>query len=161
MRHSTKTIGVLVLLAVVVPLAACSYSTDFVIVNNSTEVLKVEYRVKENPYEFAPPLTPATLPAAQLGSHETSDWTALDSTQYVLDPAQRTVTVVLFPGQALLVCRMHNYSGHGDTIKAKDFPLDQITLGGDRGVLSLTGDDARTTFSNSFKQVYVLAYPPE
>ena len=154
-----KTIGVLVLVTLVLSLTACSYSTDFVIVNNSTEVLKVEYRVKETPYEFAPPVTPAVLPASQLGSHETGDWTKLDRLQYVLDPDQRTVTIVLFPGQALLVNRMRDYAGHGDAAKAKDFPLDQITLDGASGVLSLSGDEARTKFSPSFKQVFVLAYP--
>ena len=141
-------------------LTACSYATDFVIVNDSTQVLKIEYRIKENPYEFAPPETPSLLPASQLGSHETRDWTKLEPGQYALDPHQRTVSVSIMPGQALLVCRMHNYGGHGDPLDAKEFPLDQIKLEGASGALLLTGDEARTKFSNGLfqKQLYVLAY---
>ena len=137
MLHRFKTIGVLVLLAFLMSLTACSYSTDFVIVNDSTQVLKIEYRIKESRGEFAPPETPSLLPASKLGSHETQDWTRLKFGQYTLDPHQRTVSVSIMPGQALLVCRMHNYGGHDDARDAKEFPIDQIKLEGASGALLL------------------------
>ena len=149
--------GALVLLALVVSLTACSYATDFVIVNNSTEVLKVEYRFKEFPGDFAP-AAPSIVPGSQLSSHGNQKWTRLESGQYKIEPIQRTVTVEIQPGQALLVSRMHNYGGHSDSRDAKEFPVDQITLSGASGVLLLNGEVARTKFSETSRALYVLEY---
>lgn len=56
-----RVTGTVVLLALVTSLTACSYVTDFVIVNDSTEVLKVEYRFKEVPGDFDP-AAPSIVP---------------------------------------------------------------------------------------------------
>lgn len=97
-----RTTGKLILLVVVVSLTACSYSTDFVIVNDTTEILNIEYRVKEFPGEFSPPATPSILPVSQLSSRGNRQWTRLQSEQYNVDPQKRTVSVRIGPGQALL-----------------------------------------------------------
>jgi hypothetical protein len=158
MKTTRRTLtAALVLLALVVLLAACSYATEFVIVNASSQVLRVDYRVKEVPGDFAPPVTPSILPASQLSSHENQEWTRLASEQYEIDPAQRTVSVRIMPGQALLLCRMHNYRG-SDASDAKRFPLEQIRMEGANGVLLLSGEQARTRFSQESRSLYRLDY---
>ena len=154
---TVKVAGALVLLASVVSLTACSYATDFVIVNDSTEVLKVEYRFKDFPGDFAP-AAPSIVPGSQLSSHGNQKWTRLESGQYQIEPNQRAVSVSIMPGQALLVCRMPGYGGHSEAWNAKEFPVDQITLNGTSGVLLLKGEVARTTFSEISRALYVLEY---
>jgi hypothetical protein len=153
-----RTTGALFLLIVVVSLTACSYSTDFVIVNDTTEILNIEYRVKEFPGEFSPPETPSILPVSQLSSRGNQQWTRLQSGQYNVDPQKRTVSVRIAPGQALLVCKMSNYGGHSPEWDAKEFPLEQIKLDGTGGVSLLNGDEARTSFSERSRALYVLVY---
>jgi len=159
MKTTLRTItGAVVLLALVLSLAACSYATEFVIVNDSTQVLWVEYRVKKVPGDFEPPVIPSVLPASQLSSHEYQDWTRLESEQYAINPAQRTIWVKITPRQALLVCRMHNYGGNNDAWDAERFPLEQIRMDGVRGVLLVSGEQARTTFSQASRSLYRLNY---
>jgi hypothetical protein len=158
MKTALRTLtAALVLLALVVSLAACSYATEFVIVNESTQVLRIDYRVKEVPGDFAPPVTPSILPASQLSSHENQEWTRLASEQYEIDPAQRTVSVRIMPGQALLLCRMSNYGG-SDAWDAKEFPLEQIRMEGASGVVLLSGEQARTRFTQASRVLYGLDY---
>lgn len=159
MKTAVRTLtGAVVLLALVVSLAACSYSTEFVIVNDSTQILRVDYQVKEVPGDFAAPVTPAILPGPKLSSHGNQEWTKLESEQYEIDPTQRTVSVRIMPGQALLVCRMHNYGGNSDAWDAKEFPLEQIRMEGASGVVFLSGEQARTSFSQSSRALYRLDY---
>lgn len=153
-----KITAAVVLFGLVVLQTACSYATEFVIVNNSTQILKVEYRVKEFPGEFAPPETPSILPGSQLSSRGNQKWIRLEPGQYKIDPNQRAVSVSIMPGQALLVCRMHNYGGHSDTSDAKEFPLDQIRLEGVSGVSVLNAEEARTNFSQTSRVLYILSY---
>jgi hypothetical protein len=159
MKTALRTLtGAVVLLALVVSLAACSYATEFVIVNDSTQVLWVDYWVKEVPGDFALPVIPSILPVSQLGSHEYQDWTRLESEQYEIDAAQRTVSVKIMPGQALLVCRMNGYGGHSDPLGAKEFPLAQIRMDGASGLLLLSGEEAQTKFSKESRVLYHLDY---
>lgn len=153
-----RAIGSLLTLAALVSATACSYATEFVIVNDSAQVLMLEYRVKSFPGEFAPPENPATLQASQLSSHGNRDWTRLASAQYRMDANHRSVKLSLMPGQALLVCKIHNYAGHNDAWDAQEFPLDQITLSGSNGVLLLKGEEARTRFSQRSRVLFVLDY---
>ena len=156
--HITKVTGVLVLLASVASLTACSYATDFVIANNSTQILYVEYHVTEFPGDFDLPTTPSVFPVSQLSAHGNKDWIKLESGQYQTDSNQRTVSVSIMPGQARLVSRMHNYGGHSDPFDAKEFPLDRIRLDGASGVRLLNGEEARTSFSENSRALYVLEY---
>ena len=154
---SVKSAGAVVMLALVVSLTACSYSAQFVIVNNSTQTLYVEYRGKEVPGKFAPPETPSILPASELNSNGKNDWTKLEFGQYTVNPEQRTVSVQIKPGQAFLVCSRINYPGHNDTL-ASDFPVTQIRLEGASGAFIFSGDEARTKFSRISLVLYVLDY---
>ena len=158
MNTALRTLTGAVVLLALVSLASCSFTTEFVIVNDSAEVLWLEYWVKEVPGDFVPPVTPSILPVSQLSSHEHQDWTRLEPGQYAIDPAQRTVSVRIMPGQALLVYSMNHYGGHNDAWDAKEFRLEQIRMEGASGVLLLSGEEARTKFSQASRSLYYLDY---
>lgn len=154
---SVKSAGVVVLLALAASLTACSFSTQVVIVNNSTQTLYVEYRVKDFTGKFAPPETPSTLPASELSSSKSDDWTQMRPWQYTVNSEQRTVSVPLMPRQALLVCRITNYGGHNEA-RADRFPISQIRLEGFSGTFLVSGEQAETRFTYQSMDLYVLEY---
>ena len=47
-------------------LGACSYATDFVIVNESDTAIMIRYEVKDFPGPFYPPTTPGVVAASEL-----------------------------------------------------------------------------------------------
>ena len=139
-------------------LTACSYSTDFVVINDSANPVEVQYKVKNYPGSFAPPATPSTITSSQLDSHGGQQWKKLNSDQYQIDVETRTVIVRLMPHEALLVASMHNYGGHEDAWDAKEFPIDEIAVSGSDGELRLAGQQARITFSEISRALYTLTY---
>lgn len=134
--------------------AACSYLTDFVIVNESDGPIIVRYEVKDYPGAFYPPEVPKVMPASELGERG-KQW---DAIQYELDEASRSVTTQLMPGQALRLTTIHHYSGHDDPIDAENFQIRRITVSGTRGELDLKGEQARTTFTRVSLTLYKLTY---
>lgn len=135
-------------------LAACSYLTDFVIVNESDGPITIRYEVKDFPGPFSPPVAPGVLPASQL-SEDGQQWNPV---QYELDEASRSVTTRLMPGQALRITTIHHYSGHDDPSDAENFQIRKITVSGSRGELNLTDELARTAFSKVARTLYTLTY---
>jgi hypothetical protein len=154
MKYATT----IVLLGVVTLLSACSYATDFVVVNQSEKALDVQYRVKDFPGAFVLPEIPATVPSSQLSTKGSQQWSKLGSERYQVDPQNRTVSIRLLPGEALLVARIHNYAGHEDAWGAKEFPLSQLTVKGTNGEISLNNEQTRTSFSEVSKALYTLTY---
>lgn len=155
--HVTLT-GGLLLLAITVSLTACSYATDFVVVNNSAQVLRVEYHVKEFVSDSGPPLVPSISNDSELSSNARQEWKKLQAEQYESNSQQRTVAVSIMPGQALLVCTLHNYPGHTSASGARQFPLDHITLNSGKGVMLFNGELTRTQFTRKSNSLYVLEY---
>ncbi len=137
---------------------ACSYITDFAVVNESDQPIEVWYKVKNYPGPFAPPVTPATIAATQLSSKGSQQWTTLTSEQYQLHQESRTVQVRVMPHQALLIANMHNYIGHEDAWGANEFPIEEITIRGGQGEIKLADQKARTTFSQVSRALYILTY---
>jgi hypothetical protein len=91
--------------------AACSYSTDFVVVNESERPIEVRYKIKGFP--VGPPTftaSPAKKDASQLGSRDRNIWKKLEPDEYRIDAGNRTVTVVVSPREALWVTSMHHIS---------------------------------------------------
>lgn len=134
--------------------AACSYITDFVIVNESDSPVIVRYVVKDFPGSFYVPTEPKVVAASQL-SEDGRQWNPV---HFEVDEASRSVTTQLMPGQALRVAVMHHYSGHDDPGDAENFQIRQITVTGIRGELNLTDDQARTTFTRVARTLYTLTY---
>jgi len=139
-------------------LMACSYRTDFVVINESGQAAEIRYKVKDFPGPFTPPVTPATIEASQLSTHGGQQWKVLPSNQYQLDQENRTVIVRLEQHEALRVASMHNYGGHQDSRDAEHFPIEEITIAGAVGEKTLKEQQARTAFSNVSRALYTLTY---
>ena len=137
---------------------ACSYLTDFVVVDRSSQPVEVRYKVKKHPGGFAPPVTPATIDISQLSAKGGQDWNPLVSTEYQIDEANWTVTVTLEPGKALRLSTMHHYTGPEDPIDRDSFPIEEISLTGANGATTLVGEQARVTFARESRVLYTLTY---
>ena len=144
----------MVLVGSVCLLAACSYTTNFVIVNESDGPITVRYEVKDFPGPFYPPTTPGVAAAADL-SEDGQQWSPA---QFTVDEASRSVTTQLLPGQALLIASMNHYTGHDDPNDAEKYQIRRIVVSGTRGELNLSDEQARTTFTKVATTLYTLTY---
>jgi len=153
-----RIVTISTLLAATFLLTSCSYATDFVVINDSDHPAEIRYKIKDFPSPFGPPVTPATITASQLSAHGAQQWKVLTSDQYQLDQGNRTVIVRLDEHEALRIASMHKYGGHQDPRDAKDFPVEEITITGEVGEISLEGQQARTTFSDVSRALYTLTY---
>lgn len=133
---------------------ACSYATDFVIVNESDTAITIRYEVKDFPGPFYPPTTPGVVAASEL-SEDGQNWTP---TQFQLDEASRSVTAQLMPGQAFRVATMNHYSGHDDPTDTYKYQIRRIVVSGAHGDLEFTDEQARTAFTRVARSLYTLTY---
>lgn len=149
-----RRVILLALVGSLIFLSACSYATDFVIVNESDAAIMIRYEVKDFPGPFYPPTAPAVMAASEL-SEDGRQWIP---TQFQLDDASRSVTTQLMPGQALLVARMSHYSGHDDPTDDHKYQIRRIVVSGARGDLEYTDEQARTAFTRVARTLYTLTY---
>jgi hypothetical protein len=147
-----------VLCGVALTLSGCSYKTNFVIVNESGQLIEVRYQVKDHPGPFYPPVPPASMSAGDLSSKANNNWSELPASRLQIDEAQRTVTVLVKPNEALLVASMHNYFGHDNEWDAREFPIQEINVLGSKGKMSVVGDQTRRSFSKVSIALYTLTY---
>ena len=143
-----------VLAAFLCSFAACSFATNFVIVNESDSPVIVRYEIKEFPGEFYLPEKPVVVAASDL-SEDGPEWKPI---QFEVDEATRSVTTQLMPGEALRIARLNSYMGHDDPNSADDFQIRTITVSGTHGQLNLTDEQARTTFTKVSSALYTLTY---
>ena len=135
-------------------LGACSYATDFVIVNESNTAIMIHYEVEDFPGPFYPPTAPGVVAASEL-SEDGQEWTP---TQFQLDEASRSVTAQLMPGRAFRVATMNHYSGHDDPTDDHKYQIRRIVVSGTRGELEFSGEQARTAFTRIARSLYTLTY---
>jgi hypothetical protein len=129
------------LLLLVCTLTACSFSTDFVIVNASNSPIEVRYKIGEtgiNALDVAG--RPATLAVSKLSSRE---WQELSSTQYAFDQGARTVTVSLMPDTALRVTRVRDWS---ESSTMPSFIIQEVNIIAASGEIILKGDQVYKSF---------------
>lgn len=144
----------MVLVGSVCLLAACSYATDFVIVNESDGPITIRYEVKNFPGPFYPSTTPGVVAASEL-SEDGQQWNPV---QFAVDEASRSVTTQLMPGQALRIATMNHYTGHDDPNDAEKYQIRRIIVSGTRGELNLSDQQARTAFTKVASTLYTLTY---
>jgi hypothetical protein len=144
--------------ALAVLLSACSYTTSFVVLNESAQPVFVKYRIKNLHTE---PLKqtgePAKVAEANLRERD-KQWQVLKAGEYQLDDEGRTVTVELKPHEALRVLHVSNYGGHNDEYSAGKFEIEEITLSGASGELKIRGEQTRRYFLEETANLYVLSY---
>jgi hypothetical protein len=158
MRRKMRRCLTILILAPVVLLSACSFTTNFVVVNESAQAVVVKYRIKDSRSEpFQVVGGPAKLDEANLRDRE-KQWQVLKDGEYQLDRETRTVTVELLPHEALRVQQTSNYSSHDDEYSASKFEIEEITLSGASGELKIRGEQTRRYFVEETDTLYVLSY---
>lgn len=144
----------ILLLLFAVTLAACSFSTDFVVVNASGQSIEITYKIGETGGE---PLVatgkPATLPASQISSRE---WQELPLAQYAFDREKRAVTISLSPGAALRVYQGAEWS---ERETGADFIIRELNIRGANGEVILKGDQVYKSFVAVPKPFYAFGPP--
>ena len=145
------------LLLLTLALAGCSYSTSFVVVNESKQPVEISYKYKSHsaggPFELHE--LPARVAADLLESKGGNEWQELGPSDYVLDRENRVVRVRIMPGEALRIYRFINYRGHEDT---RNYPFEEISIRGENGEVKYTGEKARSSFSEVSMSLYTLTY---
>ncbi len=148
---------ILVLLLLTISLASCSYSTDFVVLNDANHAIQVVYKVKpQGPPTLA--IEPMVVSASNLETRDKSEWKKLAPDRFCVDQVDRTVTVTLSPHEALWVTTMPHYIGDKDPNDVKNFPIEEVSVAGAGGEMRFTGDKARKAFERKSRVLYVLSY---
>jgi hypothetical protein len=150
-----------VLVAAMAAVAGCSWENPFVIVNESASDITVEYQFGIHPATANrhPPVRVFELPGLK-NKDTVSDfdepWHAVSQDRLSTDEGQGIVRVVLAPGDALRVRRVHNYS-IGEYWE-HDVLLESVSITTPLGGVRYTGDQLRSRFVAD-GQVYVLRFP--
>jgi hypothetical protein len=140
-------------------ISGCSYTTSFVIVNKSSQLIEVRYSIKRtdhDPPTFTP--RPAKIAASEISTRDKRAWRNLTSDEFQVDQETRTVTVYVNPGEALWVTNMFHYFGDEDPIDVREWPIAEITLTGVEGGMTFTGDKSRQAFQYESRVLYTLTY---
>jgi len=149
----------ILLLAFVSLFTACSFFTDFVVVNESDHHIDVRYEIKNLPGE---PLdlteAPATIVTSQLRDRNKL-WQKLSDAQYQLDRKSRTITVRVMPNNALRITSIHRIGGQiDDNLEEGSFPIEEIIVIGPYGEIRVSGRQARKIFVAESNRLYTLTY---
>jgi hypothetical protein len=141
-------------------LMACSYLTDFVVVNATDSPIEIQYVIKK-PATPVPrqtlPITPAIKAVSQL--HQQIAWRELATSQYKFDPDNRTVVVSLSPNEALRIEQCNLVDGPvDDAHQAAKFSIEEINIIGSRGEIKLQGEQLRKMFMSESSKLHSLTY---
>jgi hypothetical protein len=138
---------------------ACSYITDFVIINASESPVEVTYKIKEPPNG---PKNISVIPsiklASQLKSDDKNKWNDLAVDRYRSDQASRTVIVKLLSQEALFLTSMHHYTGPDDPHDVECFPIEELSIIGSVGNLKSSGKQLLRAFTEQSRVLYTLTY---
>lgn len=142
-------------------MTACSYLTDFVVVNATDSPIEIRYVVKKPvdpiPPRQALPIIPAIKSVSQL--HHQIAWRELSPPQYTYDPDKHTVIVSLMPREALRIEQRNLVDGKVDDAHlAEKFQIEEIIITGSHGEVKLQGEQLRKMFAAESKKIHVLTY---
>jgi hypothetical protein len=151
MRH--RTLRLLSLGLLLSALSACSYMTDFIVVNDSGSPVEVRYTFKAAHYSGPP----AKKPLDKLDDDHTP-WRKVPEGEFSNDPGARAITVTLGPGEALRVFEGANWRSHGDRDDDDSFALDSVRITGANGVVEYEGRQAQYQFQWKDDSLYQLTY---
>lgn len=148
------------LLSSVVALTACSYSTNFVVINAANNPIEVRYRLKKPMNPLAPsrlPEVPSVKPISELDRQ--IPWRELPTSRFTFDPNTRTAVVSLMPGETLRVEQRKLSEGpQDDAHQAANFSIEEINITGTNGEVTFQGEQARKSFVAASKTLYTLTY---
>ena len=135
-------------------LTSCSFSSDFIVINDSPQPIEVTYRFK-----FAGQITrPATVARSEVTTSRPEHWQELPADRYAVDRVWRTVKLSLLPAEALRVEWLHDYFSHDGHSSEGALPIDELTIRGASGEIVLRGEQVRLNFVKQGSQVFTLTY---
>jgi hypothetical protein len=160
-QHGWKMRSLSLLLIIVFSLVcvACSYITDFVVINASESPVEIGYKVKEppnGPQKIS--VIPAIKLASQLKSNEKYKWKDLAVDRHEIDQASRTVIVKLLRQEALFLARLHHYTGPDDQHDVNFFPIEELSIAGSVGNWKSSGKQLLRAFTEQSRILYTLTY---
>jgi hypothetical protein len=163
-RLKARCLLTVCLLGGIYSLTACSYLTDFVLVNATEQPIEIRYIIKKPAAPFPPfppsqtlPITPAVKDVSQL--HQQIAWRELSASQYIFDPDSRKVMVTLRPNEALRIEQRNLVDGKADDAhQAARFSIEEVDITGSYGGIKLQGEQLRKMFVPESKKVYTLTY---
>ena len=139
---------------------ACSTSSDFVILNRSSEKVEVKYKWKRctpdsRSNSHSDNMFPTKLTIREFESSG-SEWLNLDQGSYENDGC--TFIVNVEPGQALRLFQAYNYSDRDDEYSDYRFGVQDLTIAGRNGVVRLEGRQTQNSFKKIDTGNYVIEY---
>ena len=161
MNQLMKTPLFLVLLSSVAALTACSYSTNFVVINATNNSIEVRYRIKKPIDPLAPSRLPEVPAVKQISELDRQiPWRELPASRFTFDPDTRVAVVSLMPGETLRVeQRKLNDGTQDDSYQNANFSIEEIKITGNIGEVTLRGEQVRRSFVPVSKTLYTLTYP--
>ena len=147
------------LIILTIGVAGCSYSTDFVVVNQTDSAIFVVYKFKTFENQIAKfEIQPRAVLESELSGRHMTKWQQLSADRYEVDQANRIVKVSLKPHEALWVTSMSHYLGDDSPHDVARFPVQEISMNGPAGEMKFTGDKARKAFEYQSTTLYTLTY---
>ena len=153
-----KRVLIFLTFALALLLTACSYTTNFVILNATDQPVELRYKIKASERD---PVQVAGEPRKTAGEklrNSDKEWRLLVPGEYSVDRQSRAVIIRVMPHEAVLVRQLTNYGGHDDTSDAEAFAIEEIRLGGASGEVTFRGDEARRSFLRESDNLYMLTY---
>ncbi len=133
--------------------SACSWFTNFVIVNKSNAPAKIQLKYK--PLSGERYLIKKTL--TEKGEIPDGSWQKLSSEEYTDNKPAEIVNLTLAPNTALAIGEELNYTGH-ESGKAEDFKVIGLEISGASGTVNFEGRQVLLQFEKQSDSLYTLVY---
>jgi hypothetical protein len=138
---------------------ACSYATEFYVVNLSEASIEISYKFRALP--TSPEnlrFVPTIKLASQLEATSRYDLKEVATDRYKIDQVTRTVTVSVLPQEALQITSMRGYTGDAVVMNINGFLLEKVSIAGSTGEVAFSGKQLFRFFSKQSKILYTLTY---
>lgn len=133
--------------------SACSYFTQFVIINKSNA--PAEIQLKYEPLSGERYLMKKSLDEKGLISD--GDWQKLAAEEFTDNKPAEIVNLTLAPNTALAVANELNYTGH-ESDSASDFKVNGLEINGASGAVNFEGRQVILQFEKQNESLYTLVY---
>ena len=128
------------LLALVFLFTACSFMTQFVVINKSDQPVRVTYRLRPSTSELTRVCEEPAVMTMNQFTGEDSPWQSVTASRVQVNRENRTITVLLNPEEVLLIHTIHRPRDQAaEEFLNRDFCADEMELAGAYGEIKLRG----------------------
>lgn len=143
----------IVLISLTLINSACSWFSEFVIINKSGE--PIEIRLKYAPLSGERNLRKTNLD--NKGKIIDENWQQLAPEEFQDNKPEEIVTLKLAPNEAVLVAEELNYTGHNSG-NADFFKIKSLDIKGTRGAIHLEDKQVLMQFKEENESLYTIIY---